>query len=312
MAVFPFAGEENAFPWDGDAVEKHHRGGLPVLAREERLAVFQLFARAARRAGHDGDPGRIHAHRTAHGEFRILAPHVPTGHDEELVHVGCAGDDGLGAADDDALGVAFHDVDVGVRVRLLVRLPAAVALGVGHGDAQGQVLVLDMGQVGVKAGTVLRAAFRVVDPGHGLGDAVERVVRQVALGATRFLAQHPHRLQLVQQVSGRFVHMEHAADHAVAARLGRQGDGFQLGPQRVVVRECERIDARLKGGLVGNAGNFAAIDIDRGPIAAQRFPVGLARHQVGFCRRGCGCRGRCGHGWTPWIERCADQLNTVQ
>ena len=89
---------------------------------------------------------------------------------------------------------------IAVDVGLLVRAAAAVALGVGHGDAQRQVLVLHAVQVVEEAGRVLARAAGVVDARGDLADGVERVVREVALGAAGFLADQAHGFQLVEQV----------------------------------------------------------------------------------------------------------------
>src|SRR5690606_28965476 len=91
---------------------------------------------------HDRDAGGIDRHRAADREVGILGAQVAAGHDEELVHVGRAGDDHLGAGDDHAARVALDDVDVGVGIGLLVRLARAIALGVGHGNAYGEVVLL--------------------------------------------------------------------------------------------------------------------------------------------------------------------------
>ena len=79
----------------------------------------------------------------------------------KLVHVRRAGDDRLGAADDDAVGPPLLDVHVDVGIGLLARALGAVALGVGHGDAERQVLVLDLMQVGEEALVIVGAAVVV-------------------------------------------------------------------------------------------------------------------------------------------------------
>src|SRR5262245_48271082 len=92
---------------------------------------------------------------------------------------------------------------------------------------------------------------------NGIAQAVERIVREVALGAAGLLAEHPHGFELVQEVASAIVHMEHAAHHAVAPGLIGQGDGLQFRPQGVVVGERERIDAGAQGRVVRDAGNFS-------------------------------------------------------
>ena len=157
--VLPLAGEEHALPGDEHAVEDAHAGRLAVLVREQR----RLLARPAGGTGDDRQPVGVARHRAADRERRVGFAHVAARHDEELVHVGRAGDDRLRPRDDDALGVPLDDVDVAVDVGLLVRPLAAVALGVGHGDAERQVLVLEVVQVGGEALAVV-ACRVVVDP----------------------------------------------------------------------------------------------------------------------------------------------------
>jgi hypothetical protein len=87
------------------------------------------------------------------------------------------------------------------------------------------------------------AAARVVDAGADLMDRVERVVRQIALRATGFLTEDAHRFELVQQVAGRFVDVQHAIDGSAAACRALHG-GHQVraicsaGVEREIVRDC--------------------------------------------------------------------------
>ena len=142
-ALLVLAGEEHAVVRHEHVIEDHDARGLAVLGRELRRSL----ARPACGSRHDRHAGRVHRDGAAHGKVRVLLGVRAARHDEELVHVGRAGDDGLGAPDDDAVGTALLDVDVDVRVRLLSRALGAVALGVRHGDAERQVPVLHVVQV---------------------------------------------------------------------------------------------------------------------------------------------------------------------
>jgi hypothetical protein len=167
----------------------------------------------------------------------------------------------------------------------------AVALGVGHRDAERQVFVLHVAQVLGEARAVLGAAECVVQARTGLAEGVERVVRQVALRAAGLLAQHTHRLELVEQVAGGFVDVQHARHAAAAAGLERRHQRRQRGVAREVVADAERGDAGLQRGLVGHRFDAAAIDVDQRPQAAQRLAVvgGGHRERRGGCvRRVCG------------------------
>src|SRR5581483_5486928 len=156
-------------------------------------------------AGDDRHAGGVDGDGAADGEVGVVGRHRPAGHDQELVHIGGAGDDGLRAPDDDAVGPAFGDVDVDVGVGLAARPDGAVALGVGHGDAQRQVVVLDVVDV-VDEPLVTgggRAGVLGVGHGRGGGQRVQPVVGEVALGAARLPADEAHRFQLLEEVGGR-------------------------------------------------------------------------------------------------------------
>ncbi len=241
--------------------------------------MLELLARPAGGAGHDGDARRVDRHRAADREVGIGGAHLSARHDEEFVHVRCTGDDGLGARDHDALAVALDDVHMGVEVGLLVRPPGAVALGVGHRDAERQVLVLHMGQVGRETGAVLGAASGVVDARTHLQQRVQAVVRQVALCTAGFLAQQAHGLELVEQVAGRLVDVQHAVDGLAALGLLRRHQRRHGRLVREVVAEGQRVDARLQARCIGHRVDALAIHVHRRPVAAQRFAVVGAGHQ---------------------------------
>ena len=103
-----------------------------------------------------------------------------------------------------------------------------------------------------------------------------------SLRAAGLLAQHPHGLQLVQQVTGRLVDVQHAADDPIAAGLGGQCNRLQFSAQSVVVGECKGVDTGAKRRIIDHAGHLATIDEDLRLVAAQRLAVGVAGHQVDF------------------------------
>jgi hypothetical protein len=230
-------------------------------------------------AGHDGQTRRVDGHCAADCEVGIFTAHVARpGHDQQLVHVGRTGDDGLGAADHDAAPavvhrIALHDVHIAVRVALLEGASGAVALGVGHGHAQRQVLVLHTVQVVQEACGVFRGAARVVDAGADLADGVQRVVREVALRAAGLLANQAHGFELVEQVAAAHVDVRQPVDEPATGVLhgSHQTGVFRL--ERVVVGEGDRVDAGLKCAFVGHAEHPPAIDKHGGVVAAQRFTV---------------------------------------
>ena len=151
-------------------------------------------------------------------------------------------------------------MQVAVHIGLLVWTLAAVALGIGHRDAQRQVLVLHAVQVIEKAGSVLRAAARVVDACRDLADGVQCIVHEIALGAAGFLADQAHGFQLVEQVTGAGVDVSEPVHALAAGLLHSRHDGRVLRLERVVVGECDGVDAGAEGAFVGHAVHLAAID----------------------------------------------------
>ena len=131
---------------------------------------------------HDGDAGSVERHGAADREIGVRLLHAAAGHDEEAVNVGRARHDRLGAADDDPVRAPPDDAHIGVGHGLFVRPLRAVALGVGHGDAERQVGVLHLMQVGEEARAVAGALIGV-DAMRRLPDGVEGVVGEVALRA---------------------------------------------------------------------------------------------------------------------------------
>ncbi len=168
------------------------------------------------------------------------------------MHVRRAGDDRLGAADHDAVGAALFHVHVDVRVVLLARMFGAVALGVGHGDAEREVLVLHAMQIAEEA-LVIVGAVRVVAAFRRLQDPVQRVMREIALRAARFLADEPHRLELVEKIGRALVDMQHAVDGLARRTLPRQHQRLVLGAMREIIGDADAGNARREQRLVGDA-----------------------------------------------------------
>jgi hypothetical protein len=208
--------------------------------------VLELLTGAACRPRDDGYSRGIHRQRAANGEIGVGGSQVAAGHDQQFVHVRRAGNDRLGAGDDDSPGLTLDNVQVGVGVRLLVGSLRAVALGVGHGDSQRQVARLHLFEVSREARPMFAAAARIVDAGADLMDRVQRVVRQIALRAAGLLTQDAHRLELVQQVAGRFVDVQHAIDGPAAAACTAVISGDFPGIEREIVGDCQGVDSRLQ------------------------------------------------------------------
>ena len=284
--MLPFTGIKNALPGDKDLVKNDHACALAVTARKERRAMLNLVAWSPGWPRHDGDARRVNRHRATHRKCRVGLAHLATRCDEKLMHVGRARDDGLGAADDDAPRIAFNFMQVAVDVGLLVRATRPIALGVGHGNANGQVLVLHVAQVGGKTRTVFGAALGVVDACGDLRQSVQTVVRQVALRAARFLAQDANCFELVEQVACRFVDVQHARHMAACAGLiGHHQGGFG-GIFGKVVAHAQGVDTGLQLRCVGHAADELAVHVDDGLQGAQGLSV-VGTGQACGCGRGC-------------------------
>ena len=124
-------------------------------------------------------------------------------------------------------------------------------------------------QIVQKAGAVLGAASGVVNAGADLANRVQRVVRQVALGAAGFLADQAHRLQLVEQVAAAGVDVGQTVDQFAAGVLHRGHDGRVARLQCVVVGQRNGIDTGCKAWLVGYAGHSLSVQKNPGFVAPQ-------------------------------------------
>ena len=185
------------------------------------------------------------------------------------MNIWCSRHDRLGAGDDDAFCVALNDVDVHILIELLIGTLAAIALGICHRDTERHIFVLNLLQIDGEPSAVLGGTLRVIHLGHCLQDAIEGIVRQVALSAAGFLAEHADRFQLVQQVTGRFVDVQHAIDRLAGSRLLRQHQRCKGRVVRKVVGHCQGVDARLKRRCVSNRGDRLTIDIDSWFVLSQ-------------------------------------------
>ena len=119
-----------------------------------------------------------------------------------------------------------------------------------------------------------------------MADGVEGVVREVALGATGFLADQSHRLELVEQVAAAGIDVRQTVDQFAAGVLHRRHDGRVAGLQGVVVGQRNGIDTGRKAWLVGYAGHSLSVQKNPGFVASKRLTEIVAGHQIGD-RLGC-------------------------
>ena len=156
-----FTRQKHARVGHKDPVENDHAG---------RLAIFRgEFCRALTGStcgpGHDGNPRCVNRHGTGHGEIGIFFRVSAAGHHQKLMHIGGAGDNRLGAADHNPVHPTLHDMHIGIRIFLLPRSPGAVALGIGHRYAQGEVALLNIVQIVEKTRMVIGTVIGVCQLG---------------------------------------------------------------------------------------------------------------------------------------------------
>jgi len=213
------------------------------------------------------------------------------GHDEKFVHVGRAGDDRFRPANDHAILPALLDVHIDVAVLLLAGPERAVALRVCHGDAEREVLALDLMEIVQKALAVVRC-IRIVGATGRLINAVQRIVREIALRAARRLADEAHGFEFGEKIGGVLADMNHAIDGLARCRLRRRHQLSMRLDMREVVGDADARDARREQRLVGDAVDLPSFDEDARAICPQRFPIIGGVHQHGVflsasCRSSC-------------------------
>ena len=195
------------------------------------------------------------------------------------MHVGPAGDDGLDPGNHDAIRPAFTHVDIRQRLGLLGRALGAVALAVGHGDADGEVVGLRVFDIGFQP-LMAFAAGALGDPPSRFPQAIEGVVREIALGAAAILAGETHRFQLVEQVFPAAVDREEAVRRRAGQACGHHHFGV-VWNIREVIGEAHGVDPGLQTGLIGHRGNQIAADVDARADLAQRLAILLGGHHHG-------------------------------
>lgn len=126
----------------------------------------------------------------------------------------------LGAADDNAVRTAFHDMDEDVRVFLFMRRLGAVPFRIRHGAVYGQVIILDVDEELLEVFMVMGAIFFVDFIGRGVY-GVEGVHTDAALEAAGcFLTEKSLHLDFLDEVFRGLVQMGETVD-GVARQVAR-------------------------------------------------------------------------------------------
>ena len=148
----------------------------------------------------------------------------------------------------------------------------AVALAVGHCDADRQIALVHVSQVGIEPRRII-GPFVLIDPMGRLQETIERIAGEIALRASRLLTNQPHRFQLVQQVRTRVRESNHAVDRVAARLTVGSHDRRELLAERIVVGESDRIHARTEQFVVSNRLDVPAPDVDVRLERPQRLPI---------------------------------------
>ena len=167
---------------------------------------------------------------------------------------------------------------VDIRVDLTARPHGAVALGVGHGNAEREVFVLHAVEVGEQPLVIVGAVPIIGTPGR-LEQSIERVVREIALRAAGLATHQAHRFQLVQQVGARLVDVRKRFTVLPVVPWRAVISSAVLIPAGEVVGDPDRREARRECRLVRHAVDRSAIDEHARSVAPKRLPVVCGGHQ---------------------------------
>ena len=169
---------------------------------------------------------------------------------------------------------------IGIRVFLLAGPLGPVALGIGHGNAQGEVARLNVVQIVEKTRMVVGPVIGIRQLGR-LKQRIQTILGQVALGATGFGAHQPDGFQLMQQVSGTFVDMQHPVDLLSGSALGCRQQCRVAGIAGKVIGYPYSRDAGGQERFIHHTVHLSAIDKHPGLIAPQGLTILSCRHQHG-------------------------------
>jgi len=284
------AAEVDPLPGDEDVVEDH-QGLLSAEAGVAHVEVVPLeLARVAALSSVDvADPLRVGGRAERDGVVFVARAHGDGRHDEDLVRVAGSSLVRLGAAHDDAVVAPFDDVDVHVRVFLLRRRLAAIALRIGHRAVDDEVVVLDVLDVLREALVVVGAFGLVAVVGHR-PHRVQGVHPYAALEARAgLLAQQALHLDLLDQVVGRLVDVGEAIDFLTGEVAGRQHQVLVLGILGQLVRHRHAVEARADDRVVDVVlhplAEHVDLEVEVGD-GLDELPRGLESHTVtpSWCR----------------------------
>ena len=247
------------------------------------LSVFQLAGIAALAAHDQEQAGRVQGYGEGYGVILILGPHGDGGHHDDLVGIQDAGLVRLGAADHDAVGTALHHMQEQIGILLSVRCLTAVALGIGHGAVDGQIVPLTVYHKLLEVFVIVGAVFLI----HLIGSgeySIEGVHTHAALeaGGGHLAAQALH-LHLVAQIVSGLMDMGETVDPL-------SGIGGDHGHQILILRHlgqiighADGVQGRTQDRIFGGIFDLLAEHIDLHIDLLDGFDVLLACHKCHDC-----------------------------
>ena len=262
-------------------VIKHGQGfhAAELRVAHVHLGVLQLAGIAALTAHDQEQAGRVQRNGEGCGVILVLGAHGDGGHHDDLMGVQNAGLVRLRAADHDAVGTALHHAQEQIRILLGMRRLAAVALRVGHGSVDGQVVLLTVHHELLEILMIVGAVLFIYLVGGG-EHGVEGVHADAALEAGGgHLAAQPLHLHLVPQVVGGLMDMGETVDT-------RSGIGGDHGHQILILRHLGQIightdgvQGRTQDGIFGGIFDLLTEHIDLHVDLLDGFDVLLACHK---------------------------------
>lgn len=219
---FCFAIEEDHVIRDEDVIEDD-QGFLTAkfcVSKIDVGAVFHLAGIAGLTAIDHVEAFGVGRAGKADGPILIGFLHGDGGHEDVPMGIDGTCLVNLGAADDNAVRTAFHDMDEDVRVFLFMRRLGAVPFRIRHGAVYGQVIILDVDEELLEVFVVMGAVFFVDFIGRGVY-GVEGVHTDAALEAAGcFLTEKSLHLDFLDEVFRGLVQMGETVD-GVARQVAR-------------------------------------------------------------------------------------------
>ncbi len=221
-----------------------------LVADVDVVVLFQLAGVTGLTAVNQGDALGIGRNCEGNRVVLVALAHCDGRHDQNLVGVYETGLMCLGAGYINAVRRALNNVNEQVRISLLGRSQAAVALDVGHCAVNCKVFVLYTGQELDEILVILGAACLVDLIGGGI-DGVHCVHADTSLEAgCGLLAEHTLHLNLLDEVVGGLMHMGETVD-LLAGQVG--GSNHQILVLRILsslVRSGKGVQGRADNRIV--------------------------------------------------------------